>query len=126
VWLGRCVCGRDIVVPTGVVEAIVRVRALLRGQRLGPRPFQHPGRWAYGVIGLMRGIFVGLVIAPSKRAVDPTPLYLGDFVTAKHFNATAALLGCPHVEAVDGERLSDAMRALHRCLHDRDGRTDFH
>ena len=63
-----------------------------------------------------------MVIAPSRRAVDPTPLYLGDFVTAKHFNATAARLGCPQVEAVDGELLRGAMRRLRRCLQDRDRR----
>jgi hypothetical protein len=37
-WQARCECGRGIVVPTSVIEAIVRDRPLLRrrGLRLGP------------------------------------------------------------------------------------------
>ena len=122
-WLGRCACGRDIVVPTAVFEAIVRVRALLRAQRLGPRPLRDR-HWAYGVIGLMAGIFVGLVIGLGTGRAEPGPLYLGDFVMAKDFNAVAADLGCPQVDAIDGELLRDAMRRLNRCFRDRDARGD--
>jgi hypothetical protein len=43
-------------------------------------------------------------------------VYLGDFAMAKNFNRLAGRLGCPQVQAVDGERLSDAMRARRRCL----------
>ena len=123
-WLGRCACGRDIVVPTALFEAIVRVRALLRARRLGPRPFQQLGHWAYGLIGLMVGIFVGLVIGLGTGQAEPGPLYLGDFVMAQDFNAVATDLGCPQVGAIDGELLRDAMRRLNRCFRDRDARGD--
>ena len=123
-WLGRCACGRDIVVPTAVFEAIVRVRALLRAQRLGPRPLGDLRHWAYGVIGLMVGIFVGLVIGLGTGQAEPGPLYLGDFVMAHDFTAVAADLGCPQVDAIDGELLRDAMRRLNRCFRDRDARGD--
>ena len=121
-WLGRCPCGRDIVVPTAVFEAIVRVRALLRARRLGPRPFQQLSHW--GLIGLMLGIFVGLVIGFGTGRAEPEPLYLGDFVTAQDFNGLAADLGCPQVDAIDGELLRDALRRLNRCFRDRDARGD--
>jgi len=118
-WLGRCTCGRDIVVPTRVVEAIVRVRAFFRAQRFGARPFRHPDHWGSAVIGLMVGIFIGLVLGLSLHAAERPPLYLGEFVTAEGFNETAADLGCPQVDAVNGETLSAALRRLDRCLDDR-------
>jgi len=124
-WLGRCACGRDIVVPTAVFEAVVRVRSLLRARRLGRRPFQQLGHWAYGLIGLMLGIFVGLVIGLGTGRAEPEPLYLGDFVMAQDFNAVAADLGCPQVDAIDGELLRDAMRRLNRCWRDRDARGEL-
>jgi hypothetical protein len=126
-WLGRCTCGRDINVPRGLFEAIVRVRAFLQRQRLGPQPFQPSGHWAYGVIGLMLGIFVGMVIGLEARpSAPPQQFYLGDFVKAEHFNGVAADLGCPQVDAYDGELLRDAMRRLDRCFEDRDARDDSH
>jgi hypothetical protein len=125
-WLGRCACGRDIVVPTKLVEAIVRVRTFFRAQRLGPRPFQHPDHWASAFIGLMVGSFVGLVLGLSMHVAERRPFYLGDFVTAEHFNATAADLGCPQVDAVDGETLGAALRRLDRCLDDQVVRGDRH
>jgi hypothetical protein len=120
-WLGRCPCGRDIVVPTRLFEAIVRVRTFLRAQRLGPRPFQHPGHWGAAVIGLMVGLFIGLVLGLGMHGAERPPLYLGEFVTAEAFNETAADLGCPQIDAVNGETLSAALRRLDRCLDDRDG-----
>ena len=122
-WLGRCACGRDIVVPTPVIVAIVRARALLRGRRLTGASSERAGHWFYGVLGLMLGVLLGLLVAPVERPAE-RPVYLGDFVMAQDFNRLAARLGCPQVEAVDGELLSDARRALRRCLRDRDGRTD--
>jgi hypothetical protein len=122
-WLGRCGCGRDIVVPTAVIEAIVRVRALLSGRRIATRLLERPGQWLYGVLGLMLGVLMGLLIAPVQRPAE-RPVYVGDFVRAQDFNRLAARLGCPKVEAADGELLSDAVRALHRCVRDRHGRTD--
>ena len=121
-WLGRCACGRDIVAPTALVERVVRVRMFLRRQRLGLRPSREPGHWAYGLIGLILGIFMGLIIGACIRPAEPQPLYLGDFVKAKDFNDVAASLGCGQVDAADGELLRDAMRRLNRCLRDRDVR----
>ena len=118
-WLGRCACGRDITFPTALFDAIVRVRAFLRAQRLGPRPFRHPGHWAYALIGLMVGIFIGLAIGVSKPSAEPPQRYVSDFMTAKRFNAMAARLGCPQVDAVDEEFMRDAIKRLRRCLHDR-------
>ena len=71
----------------------------------------------------MLGVLVGLLIAPVQRPAE-RPVYVGDFVRAQDFNRLAARLGCAKVEAVDGELLSDAMRALRRCLRDRDSQTD--
>ena len=122
-WLGRCACGRDIVVSTAVIEAIVRLRALFRGRRIATLRPEPPRQWLYGVLGLMLGVLVGLLIAPVERPAQ-RPVYVGDFVTARDFNQLAARLGCAKVEAVDGELLSDAMRALRRCLRDRDSQTD--
>jgi hypothetical protein len=118
--------GHDIVVPTALLAAVVRVRAFLRAQRLGPRPFQHPGHWAYGVIGLMIGIFIGFAVGIGTRSVEPPPLYLGNSVTAQHFNAVAGRLGCSEVDAVDGELLRDALRRLGRCFHNQDGQGNPH
>jgi len=123
-WLGRCACGRDMTFPTALFDAIVRVRGFLRAQRLGPRPFRHPGHWAYGLIGLMIGIFVGLAIGVSKPAAEPPQRYVGDLMPAKRFNSMAARLGCPQVDAVDGELMRDAMKRLRQCLHDRNARGD--
>src|SRR5262245_24328651 len=53
-WLGRCACGRDITVPTVLVEAIVRVRAFFRAQRLGPTTVPAPrplGVWTHWTHG---------------------------------------------------------------------------
>jgi hypothetical protein len=44
---------------------------------------------------------------------------------AQDFNAVAADLGCPQVDAIDGELLRDAMRRLNRCFRDRDARGDL-
>jgi len=124
-WLGRCACGRDIVVPTALFEAIVRVRALLRARRLAARPLERSGQWLYGVLGLMLGVLMGLLIAPVQRPAE-RPAYVGDFVRAEDLNRLAARLGCAKVDVVDGELLRDAMRALRRCVRDRDGRTGPH
>ena len=118
-WLGRCACGRDIIVPRGLLEAIVRVRMFFRAQRLGPRPFRHPGHWAYALIGLMIGIFTGIAIGVSKPSVEAPQRYVGEFMTAKRFNSMATRLGCPQVDAVDTELMRDVMKRLRRCLHDR-------
>jgi hypothetical protein len=106
-----------------VVVAIVRARAFLLGRRLAGGSSDRAGHWFYGVLGLMLGVLVGLLVAPVERPAE-RPVYLGDFVMAQDFKRLAARLGCPQVEAVDGELLSDARRALRRCLRDRDGRTD--
>jgi len=41
-------------------------------------------------------------------------------VTAQDFNAVAADLGCPQVDATDGELLRAAIRRLNRCWRDRE------
>ena len=75
---------------------------------------------------LVRGLLLAGTIAVAfmvgrgfKERPAPYEDTFGGFITAEHFNAFAASLGCP-LDVVDGERVEPAIRRLAACLHRND------
>ena len=74
-------------------------------------------RWPYAVFGGMLGFLLGFIAGVG--AVSPRTertMYVGDFLEAKDINQVAADLGCPDIDAHNGEALSRPLRNIIRCI----------
>jgi hypothetical protein len=132
--LGRCRCGNELEVPDEVVAAVVRARAALRAREIGapgavavPRPRDRRLVLLAGGLFMVLPFFFGFVAGSAQQAgrnLMPTEPMIGEFLTAKNFNSGASRLGCPNIEAVNGEPVSGPLRALRRCLSERKERAE--